>query len=404
MSHPDAPNSGYASSLKIDWSQIETAVKQVSSAEDGGAPRVALLNFDDSEVEEWRARLPHTEASTVRLDPFGGNVTWEHLYPEWIDEEELYGAPSCPDLPEPAVAEAEAYDVVAVKLPCGRAASWSKDVARLHLQLAAARVAARHGRRRPHVLVVSRCFPAPNLFKCRDEVARDGDVWLYRPDAEELDRKLALPVGSCELAMPFKALGTYQASQIAMPFTRRTGASSLTAITVPCRGSVRVGGAASGGVRDDPSLGAAVRVRRADGGAEHPDGGVGAGHGGAGGRDDRRAAPGRAGGGGVEGAGDPAHPQPAGVAGRVQRVELQQILAVDADGVRACHLSGRRPAGAAANGAAVRDAGGERDGEQRHLLQLRCDGGGALRVHVPAADGARRRHRVVQRRRPGVPQ
>lgn len=124
MSHPDAPNSGYASSLKIDWSQIETAVKlQVAPAEDGGGLRVALLNFDAGEVEEWRARLPQTEASTVRLDPVGKNVTWEHLYPEWIDEEELYGAPSCPDLPEPAAAGTELYDVVAVKLPCGRAAS-----------------------------------------------------------------------------------------------------------------------------------------------------------------------------------------------------------------------------------------------------------------------------------------
>ena len=75
MSHPDAPNSGYASSLKIEWSQIETAVKQVAPAEDGGAPRVALLNFDGGEVDEWRARLPHTAASTVRLDPVGSNVT-----------------------------------------------------------------------------------------------------------------------------------------------------------------------------------------------------------------------------------------------------------------------------------------------------------------------------------------
>ncbi|TVU29697.1 hypothetical protein EJB05_21276 [Eragrostis curvula] len=211
MSHPDAPNSGYASSLQIEWSQITKAMQAVGGAEDGRT-RVALLNFDDDEVEEWRARLPHTDASPVHLDHVGGDVTWERLYPEWIDEEELYGKPSCPHLPEPKP-EAEPFDVVAVKLPCGRAASWSKDVARLHLQLAAARLAARHGGDREeaaaHVLVVSpgRCFPAPNLFKCRDEVAREGDAWLYRPDAAELRRKLELPVGSCELAMPFSALG-----------------------------------------------------------------------------------------------------------------------------------------------------------------------------------------------------
>ncbi|CAN6232052.1 unnamed protein product [Urochloa humidicola] len=222
MSHPDAPNSGYASSLKIDWFHIESAVAHVAPAEGGGGGvlRVALLNFDAGEVDQWRARLPHTEATTVHLPHAGSNVTWDHLYPEWIDEEELYGSPSCPDLPapEPPAAETEAsYDVVAVKLPCGRAASWSKDVARLHLQLAAARLAARHGRRRgaaAHVLVVSRCFPMPNLFKCRDEVApaRRGDVWLYRPDADDLNQKLALPVGSCELAMPFAALGASPAA------------------------------------------------------------------------------------------------------------------------------------------------------------------------------------------------
>lgn len=214
MSHPDAANSGYASSLSIDWSQIETAAKHFAPAAGGSGgtrTRVALLNFDDGEVEEWKARMPHTDASAVRLDHVGSDVTWDHLYPEWIDEEELYGAPACPDLPEPTVApEEEAYDVVAVKLPCRRAASWSKDVARLHLQLAAARLAtrARHGESAAaHVLVVSRCFPMPNLFRCRDEVARDGDVWLYRPDVSDLSRKLELPVGSCKLAMPFRALG-----------------------------------------------------------------------------------------------------------------------------------------------------------------------------------------------------
>ncbi|KAK3154360.1 hypothetical protein QOZ80_2BG0189510 [Eleusine coracana subsp. coracana] len=213
MSHPDPPNSGYASSLQIVWSDIESAVKEVGRAED---TRVALLNFADDEVEEWKARLPHTQASTARLDPAGSDVTWDRLYPEWIDEEERYGKPSCPHLPEP---ESEVpYDVVAVKLPCGRASSWSKDVARLHLQLAAARLAARSGSSSAaaHVVVVSRCFPMPNLFRPRDEVARRGDTWLYRPDAADLRRKLALPVGSCELAMPFSALG-----ELAIPASKQ---------------------------------------------------------------------------------------------------------------------------------------------------------------------------------------
>ena len=161
----------------------------------------------------FQTTAPLPAAAAVHLDRVAGNVTWAHLYPEWIDEEELYHAPACPDLPEPSPAPEGGYDVVAVKLPCSGAAGWSKDVPRLHLQLAAARLAAgrseEHGRRAAaHVIVVSRCFPAPNLFSCKHEVMRDGGVWLYRPDMGELRQKLALPVGSCRLAMPLRALGT----------------------------------------------------------------------------------------------------------------------------------------------------------------------------------------------------
>ncbi|KAL5208630.1 hypothetical protein ABZP36_033065 [Zizania latifolia] len=202
---------GYVSNLMIDWPKITNAVRGVVREEDDGDAKVALLNFDDDEVHQWRTVLPRTVATAVHLDHVESNVTWEHLYPEWIDEEEIYGhPPTCPDLPEPAVPEEEEeFDIVAVKLPCRRAVSWSKDVPRLHLQLAAARLAARgHGRRRrpTHVLVVSQCFPIPNLFRCKDEVARDGDVWLYRPDVAALRQKLSLPVGSCKLAIPFNAL------------------------------------------------------------------------------------------------------------------------------------------------------------------------------------------------------
>lgn len=200
----DEPDSGYASNVRIDWSRISMTVQQV--AREGDGLRVGLLNFDGEEMDQWRTLLPRTAAvSAVRLERVSSNVTWEHLYPEWIDEEELYAEPTCPDLPEPEGLE---YDVVAVKLPCSGGAGWSKDVPRLHLQLAAARLAtATRKSKAAHVVVVSQCFPAPNLFSCKDEVMHDGDVWVYRTDVAELRRKLALPVGSCKLAMPLKALG-----------------------------------------------------------------------------------------------------------------------------------------------------------------------------------------------------
>ncbi|EEE57188.1 hypothetical protein OsJ_07131 [Oryza sativa Japonica Group] len=228
----------YVSDVTVDWPKISKAMQLVAGAEHGGGARVALLNFDDGEVQQWRTALPQTAAAVARLERAGSNVTWEHLYPEWIDEEELYHAPTCPDLPEPAVdadgdgEEVAVFDVVAVKLPCRRGGGWSKDVARLHLQLAAARLAATRGRggAAAHVLVVSasRCFPIPNLFRCRDEVApRDGDVWLYRPDADALRRDLALPVGSCRLAMPFSALAAPHVAAASAPPPRREAYATI---------------------------------------------------------------------------------------------------------------------------------------------------------------------------------
>ncbi|CAN7106583.1 unnamed protein product [Brassica rapa subsp. narinosa] len=55
---------------------------------------------------------------------------------------------------------------------------------------------------RGHVMFVSRCFPIPNLFRCKDLVSRRGNVWLYKPNLDTLRDKLQLPIGSCELSLP----------------------------------------------------------------------------------------------------------------------------------------------------------------------------------------------------------
>lgn len=102
------------------------------------------------------------------------------------------------------------FDVVAVKLPCNRSKdNWSRDVARLHLQLSAAKLAVASARKnsRVHVLLITDCFPMPNLFGCKHMVKREGNVWLYEADVRSLKEKLRLPVGSCELAVPFNAKG-----------------------------------------------------------------------------------------------------------------------------------------------------------------------------------------------------
>ena len=136
------------------------------------------------------------------------NTTWESLYPEWIDEEEDFDIPTCPSIPKIQVPGKPRLDLIAVKLPCNKSGRWSRDVACLHLQLEAARLAAAAKGYHPvHVLLVTNCFPIPNLFTCKDLVTREGDVWLYEPDRNKLRDKLQLPVGSCELAVPLKAKG-----------------------------------------------------------------------------------------------------------------------------------------------------------------------------------------------------
>ena len=63
-----------------------------------------------------------------------------------------------------------------------------------------------------HILLVTDCFPTPNLFSCKELVAREGNTWLYEPNLHTLRDKLHLPVGSCELAVPLKAKGQLDSS------------------------------------------------------------------------------------------------------------------------------------------------------------------------------------------------
>lgn len=131
----------------------------------------------------------------------------DSLYPEWIDEEQEDEVPSCPNIPRLQVPR-KRLDLIVVKLPCRDEGNWSRDVARLHLQLAAAELAASAKGYYPvHLLFVTKCFPIPNLFTCKELVVREGNSWLYTPNLDVLRQKLQLPVGSCELALPFKAIG-----------------------------------------------------------------------------------------------------------------------------------------------------------------------------------------------------
>ncbi|KAJ0238353.1 UDP-glucuronate:xylan alpha-glucuronosyltransferase 1 [Hirschfeldia incana] len=196
-------DSRYVSDLDINWDDV---TKTLEGVQEGRT--IGVLNFDSNEIQRWRelAKTKENEDEenvvVLDLDYADKNVTWDALYPEWIDEEQETEVPVCPDLPKIKV-PTKKLDLIVVKLPCRREGNWSRDVGRLHLQMAAATVAASaKGFFRGHVLFVSRCFPIPNLFRCKDLVSRRGDVWLYKPNLDTLRDKLQLPVGSCELSLP----------------------------------------------------------------------------------------------------------------------------------------------------------------------------------------------------------
>ncbi|XP_020888702.1 UDP-glucuronate:xylan alpha-glucuronosyltransferase 1 isoform X1 [Arabidopsis lyrata subsp. lyrata] len=193
----------YVSDLDINWDDV---TKTLESIEEGRT--IGVLNFDSNEIQRWREvsksndNKDEENVVVLNLDYADKNVTWDALYPEWIDEEQETEVPVCPNLPKIKV-PTRRLDLIVVKLPCRKEGNWSRDVGRLHLQLAAATVAASaKGLFRGHVLFVSRCFPIPNLFRCTDLVSRRGDVWLYKPNLDTLRDKLQLPVGSCELSLP----------------------------------------------------------------------------------------------------------------------------------------------------------------------------------------------------------
>ncbi|XP_020097568.1 UDP-glucuronate:xylan alpha-glucuronosyltransferase 1-like [Ananas comosus] len=195
----------YVSKLEVQWDHVSKTLQNIHIKE--GNLKIALLNFNSTEIDSWHDIQPQAELSVVRLEHAKGSVTWESLYPEWIDEEEETEIPVCPSLPDPEVPVGRQYDLVAVKLPCNRLDGWSRDVARLHLQLSAAKLAvgSSKGNAEVHVLFVTDCFPIPNLFACKHIVQREGNAWLYKPDLRTLREKIRLPVGSCELAIPLKA-------------------------------------------------------------------------------------------------------------------------------------------------------------------------------------------------------
>ncbi|XP_074558512.1 UDP-glucuronate:xylan alpha-glucuronosyltransferase 2-like [Curcuma longa] len=168
---------------------------------------VALVNIGVAEASNRGLlvgrRIP------VTFERVSSNLRWEDLFPEWIDEDEENEEPSCSEIPMPDFSSYGVVDLVAAKLPCE---GIRRDVFRLQVHLVAAGMAARRGRRDARgavrLALLSACRPMMELFRCDDVVAREGDWWVFEVEAWRLEQKVALPVGSCDLALPLRVKGS----------------------------------------------------------------------------------------------------------------------------------------------------------------------------------------------------
>ncbi|CAH8251638.1 unnamed protein product [Arabidopsis lyrata] len=198
--------------------------------------RVGLLNIAVNERESYEASGTSILKNVhVSLDPLPNNLTWERLFPVWIDEDHTWHTPSCPEVPLPKMEGIDAdVDVVVVKVPCDGFSEKRglRDVFRLQVNLAAANLAVESGWRNVdrmvYVVFIGSCGPMHEIFRCDERVKRVGDYWVYRPDLTRLKQKLLMPPGSCRIAPPGQEEAWIQDKNKSLTSTKTT-LSSITA-------------------------------------------------------------------------------------------------------------------------------------------------------------------------------
>ncbi|KAL5705752.1 UDP-glucuronate:xylan alpha-glucuronosyltransferase 2 [Ranunculus cassubicifolius] len=171
--------------------------------------RIGTVNMDDEDLSGWKVL---GETTPIRFERVSKNFNWSDIFPEWIDEEEETDNPECPEIPTSDYRKYSELDLVLAKLPCEYPKKgWARDVFRLQVHLISANLLVKKGRRdrrgRTKIVFLSSCKPMLELFRCEDLADRDGDWWLYEPEMKRLEHKVALPIGSCKLALPLWGQG-----------------------------------------------------------------------------------------------------------------------------------------------------------------------------------------------------
>lgn len=175
--------------------------------------KLGMINMEHEDISEWSSMAQ--EVIQIPFDRISPLLKWKHLFPEWIDEEEeMEGSSKCPEIQIPNLQNHTKFDLLVTKLPCKYPKpEWNRDVFKLQMNLIAAKIASVNGKRdhkgKVKIVFLSKCRPMLELFKCDDMVSRELDWWFFRPTATMLEEKMALPIGSCQLAMPLWEQGMF---------------------------------------------------------------------------------------------------------------------------------------------------------------------------------------------------
>ncbi|XP_056688302.1 UDP-glucuronate:xylan alpha-glucuronosyltransferase 2-like [Spinacia oleracea] len=195
--------------------------------------QIGAINMEDEDLSEWE-----THGDTILKVPFekvSYLFEWKHLFPEWIDEEKENEGYLCPEVPMPMFEEYGNFDMVVANLPCNfPEKGWARNMFKLQVHLIVANMVVKKGRRnwygRTKVLLLSKCRPMLDIFRCDDLVRREEDWWYYEPDIIKLAEKVNLPVGTCRLALPLWGQGVnevYDVPNVEKPTKREAYATVL---------------------------------------------------------------------------------------------------------------------------------------------------------------------------------
>ena len=153
----------------------------------------------------------------ISFESVSSNVTWDKLFPKWVNETNQQGEDLCPKMPMPAPDKYIGLDVVVAKLPCGdeqeevdsngkRRKEGIRDVNRLQVSLATGNIVVENGMinkgKDVYAVFIAKCEPMVELFRCEDLVWHSGDYWVYKPNIYKLKEVISMPLGSCALAHP----------------------------------------------------------------------------------------------------------------------------------------------------------------------------------------------------------